>query len=279
MTIKNKYLNYMIIRKIKSLIIYVLLLALFSISLQAQKVDLKSELISRYEFNGNADDMSGNGNHGVLHGPVSHQDRFGNPNSAFFFDGIDDYIEVSPVSDVASIGDFTIAVWANCFGWEIQTGIVNGIWDSQYIFDGHSYSRTVASNYLREGFHVNCKLKDDNSEYVTNTTSDFDTQPFINDLNISANIINIWHHIVFSRNGSFTNHYVDGILIDIRANNTSLLNMQHNWFIGTFSGNNPNYNGLNYNFYGLIDDIYIFDRAINACEVEALYSGNFPPER
>ncbi|MDD4206120.1 MAG: hypothetical protein PHH55_08610, partial [Candidatus Delongbacteria bacterium] len=43
-------------------------------------------------FSGNANDASGNGNHGAVHGATLTEDRFGNPNSAYYFDGIDDEI-------------------------------------------------------------------------------------------------------------------------------------------------------------------------------------------
>ena len=46
-----------------------------------------------YTFNGNALDASGNGNDGTVNGPTLTADRFGAPNSAYLFDGIDDYID------------------------------------------------------------------------------------------------------------------------------------------------------------------------------------------
>jgi hypothetical protein len=72
-----------------------------SISLESVR-----ELLAYYPFNGNANDESGNGNHGTIHGPVLTEDRFGNPNSAFSFDGVDDYIDLgndASLSPAASI--------------------------------------------------------------------------------------------------------------------------------------------------------------------------------
>lgn len=45
--------------------------------------------VAHYPFSGDANDISGYGNHGVLSGsiPVLTEDRFGNPNSAFQFGG------------------------------------------------------------------------------------------------------------------------------------------------------------------------------------------------
>jgi hypothetical protein len=56
--------------------------------------DLSSNLIAFYPFNGNAFDESGRGHHGVLiNGACLTEDRFGNPNSAAGFDGVNDYIQ------------------------------------------------------------------------------------------------------------------------------------------------------------------------------------------
>ena len=56
--------------------------------------DLSDGLVAYYPFNGNADDESGNGNHGTVNGATLTIDRFGNENSAYSFDGIDDYIDI-----------------------------------------------------------------------------------------------------------------------------------------------------------------------------------------
>ncbi len=52
------------------------------------------DLIGAWEFNGNADDTSGNGNHGTVSGASLAADRFGNVQSAYAFDG-DDHIRVA----------------------------------------------------------------------------------------------------------------------------------------------------------------------------------------
>ena len=50
--------------------------------------------IAHYDFSGNADDKSGNNLHGVVNGASLVKDRFGIPNSAYYFDGVDDNIVV-----------------------------------------------------------------------------------------------------------------------------------------------------------------------------------------
>ena len=48
-------------------------------------------LVGWYPFNGNANDESGNGNNGTVNGASLDTNRFGDANSAYDFDGIDDY--------------------------------------------------------------------------------------------------------------------------------------------------------------------------------------------
>jgi len=59
--------------------------------------DLNDGLIAHYPFNGNANDASGNGNHGTVNGATLTEDRFGNADSAYKFDGQDDYIDLGQV--------------------------------------------------------------------------------------------------------------------------------------------------------------------------------------
>jgi hypothetical protein len=68
-------------------------------------------LVAYYPFNGNADDESGNGNHGVVHGAVLCADRFSNPNSAYEFDGTDNYVDLGYTTDLLLRGDLTLSAW------------------------------------------------------------------------------------------------------------------------------------------------------------------------
>ena len=69
-------------------------------------------LVGSWPFNGNANDESVNNNNGVVFGATLTTDRFGNPNSAYNFDGANDYINLG--SDPALYRyntDFTISAW------------------------------------------------------------------------------------------------------------------------------------------------------------------------
>ena len=73
-----------------------LLVALvFATNVMAQNIPSyvpKDGLVGWWPFNGNANDESGNGNHGTVNGATLTNDRNGKPNCAYDFDGVDDSI-------------------------------------------------------------------------------------------------------------------------------------------------------------------------------------------
>ncbi|MCP4613195.1 MAG: hypothetical protein GY845_31275 [Planctomycetes bacterium] len=233
---------------------------------------LADGLIAYYPFDGNAGDQSDNGNHGQEYGGVEYVD--GKMGKAVRFDGVDDYIMITPRSDVSAIGDFTIAVWTYHEGWKDQINLGK---DRQYVFDGHSHSNTVALDFYREGFGIIYDGKLDAEEIHNFIMYDVIHGRDTLEQNTQMSVSERWRFIVFLRRGENDYTYVDGQLITptyYRANREdTLLNMNHNWFIGTFSGNNPNYGTArsNYSFYGLIDELYIYNRALSPVEIEMLY--------
>ena len=54
----------------------------------------KDGLVAYYPFNGNANDESKNENNGKVFGATLTKNRFGQLNSAYYFDGVDDYIKI-----------------------------------------------------------------------------------------------------------------------------------------------------------------------------------------
>lgn len=69
---------------------------------------INSGLIAYYPFNGNANDLSGNGHNGIVNGATLTTDRFGNLNSAYYFDG-NDYIKAC----IGSYDKLAISLWFN----------------------------------------------------------------------------------------------------------------------------------------------------------------------
>jgi len=72
--------------------------------------NLSDGLVAYYPFNGNANDGSGNGHNGTLYGATLVADRFGNPNRAYSFNGVSDYVSV-PYAAAFQLPVFTFATW------------------------------------------------------------------------------------------------------------------------------------------------------------------------
>jgi hypothetical protein len=73
-------------------------------------------LVGWWPFNGNANDESGNGNNGTVNGATLTTDRFGNANSAYFFNGNSSnspyIIANSPINNNTA-SSFSFSIWLN----------------------------------------------------------------------------------------------------------------------------------------------------------------------
>ena len=88
-----------------------------------------SGLVGWWPFNGNANDESGNGNNGTVNGATLTTDRFGNANSAYSFDGVNDYISVlsSTSLNFGTGNSFTISFFYSPGSVVSQTSGFNGV--------------------------------------------------------------------------------------------------------------------------------------------------------
>ena len=77
----------------------------------ARRLPFSSGLVAWYPFDGNASDMTGNGNDGTVYGASLGEDRNGNANHSYQFDGVDDFIEVGFNPDL-NPSSFTLSTWA-----------------------------------------------------------------------------------------------------------------------------------------------------------------------
>ena len=206
----------------------------------ASAVPIASGLVAGYDFTGNADDVSGNGNHGVVHGATPTTDRFGNANSAYSFDGVDDYINSSETFAPQSEG--AISFWFNA-----DEGAIGGIVSSRSDF-----------GYLDGDFLV--EIGPSLWVYYWNGAGGWNGPG-----GISLPSSGEWHHLLLnwgSSTGSTT--YLDGapvgsapVPVPIFGNLEFELGRQGN-------------QGLIHYFEGSVDDLYIYDRALSPSEIFTL---------
>lgn len=109
-----------------------------------------SNLIAHYAFDGNANDSSGYNRHGTVFGATLTQDKDGNPDSAFYFDGTNQYIDLG---DWENGGAMTFAFWAR--------------WDA---FNGYSRIIDLSNGTRNDDVNIfNWSTSNEISFYVHNT--------------------------------------------------------------------------------------------------------------
>jgi hypothetical protein len=218
-------------------------------------------LVGWWPFNGNANDESGNGNHGSLSNtgypmPLA-VDRNGAAQAAYTFssphalNGV--YLNLGNPSSVANFGtsSFSISVW---FRTAANFGVSTNLPMLYYGANG-SINTTW---YL--GAYVNSLLRG-----VTSGSYNY----VVSSINSVADTA--WHNAVYLRDVASNEYrlYLDGVLLSNNNYGAFIENI-----IG--SGNSQLYVGANpYGnpFYGDIDDIGIWHRALTVVEIQALYNG------
>ena len=210
-------------------------------------------LVAYYPFNGNANDESGNGNNGTVYGATLTGDRFGNSQSAYYFNGTS-YITVKHTASL-NTGLFTISAWVKAHG----TG--DGY---QHIISKSINSGGSLLGYCLQYYYLSAEQGNNKYGFWTaNGSTD-------NHLLYNNVIVDSWTYIVGTFNGSNVKFYINGICVDSAICSVSLTNVDLH--IGNMSDNN--------NFLtGSIDDIRIYNRALNAQEIQSLYQegGYVPP--
>ncbi len=227
----------------------ILFVFLLSCTLHAQ--------IAYYPFDGNADDVV-NGYNGTVNGATLASDRDGNPNSAYLFDGVDDYIEVINSNAFNfDTDEFAISLWIKP---------LDSTQSFQMIFQKGNSGGTIPQYWLR----LNDVLG--NSE-MRALWGDGNPPPVTIDYNNASLLYDgEWHHVVFQRTAQRNELYIDCILVGTNDDINRNVSSPGSLFIGAQHPNPPTSPGVN-NFYnGLIDDIAFYDKAFdfNACTADSL---------
>ena len=210
--------------------------------------NLDTGLVAFYPFNGNANDESGNGNNGTAHGAILTTDRFGNENSAYNFDGIDDFIETS---DLDPWYDFTVTGWFKTNENNKYMRIIDK--DGGYYID--HWSVTVNTNgMVFTGY-----------KQGSNASTDLWSDEILND--------NQWHFFVSKQVNNEYFFYIDGKLDTSAFVPSFTFNNDVKIYVGYSASNQA---VVNY-YKGAIDDIRIFHRSLSELEIDSLYhEGGWP---
>ena len=177
----------------------VLLLILLSNQLNAQ-INLNEGLVAYYPFNGNANDESGNGYNAVDVNATLTTDRLGNTNSAYYFNGVDNYINLGNIlNDVFTTNTFSINMWFNA---ESYTDIVQTSQSAMLLDKWNTSPGTADNSFILWLKH----LRMTTGGNQTGSTNDFS--------------LNVWNMVTIVMNTGTLSKYLNGELVSTTKNNT-----------------------------------------------------------
>ncbi|MFB6319082.1 LamG-like jellyroll fold domain-containing protein [Saccharicrinis sp. FJH54] len=221
------------------------------------QVNLDSGLVAYYTFDGNANDFSGNENHGTVFGNVAlAKDRFNNFNSAYYFDGVDDQIIIPHTalnSFNAQTDSYTIMLWLKSDSSVMNACRVIEKWNSETT-SSYPYSLQAGPK------GCNSVIYDTYNTYENNVGMIWD---------------NTWHLLVASVDSSTKKltTFLDGDTVNsISIENISSTSNNIDWIIG---GIYDDYNRSR-KYIGYIDELKIYNRILTDNELNHLYNEQEP---
>ncbi len=190
-----------------------------------------------FAFDGNAQDSSGNGHHGLQSG--ARQFTTGQSGQAINLDGANDHVQVSP--RLASGADFTFAAWVY---W-------NGGSNWQRIFDFGDGTDRYLFLSPSNGGQMRFAIKNGGSEQQ---------------LSASTLPTNTWTHVAVTLSGNTGTLYVNGVAVATNTGitiNPSDLGAKYNYLGKSQFPNDPL-------FSGRLDDVRIQASAMSASQIATL---------
>jgi hypothetical protein len=209
----------------------------------------KDGLVGWWPFNGNANDESGNGNHGTVNGAKLNTDRNGNYSRAYSFDGLSNFIELNNTEDLVLNNGLTFSAWFNSN-------------------DIRMASIVDKETFPDEGYGYRLNIRSDNEIWAEHGSYGIAPTGTMGAFAKNAYTTKIWTHVVgvLNKIDGINSIFVNGKLIDSKTINLLISNSKKIQ-VGRASFVDKEF------FNGIIDDIAIYNRALTEAEVQALFTG------
>ena len=196
-------------------------------------------LVAWYPFNGNALDESGNAANGTILGATPTEDRNGVSSAALHFDG-QSWVSASPLGLPYADAPRSVSAWLNpstVAGPFTLTAVAYGVPSTSGAFMVGFYNQGIAVQGWADDFGAEVDYNADE-----------------------------WMHVVCTYAASSIKIYLNGVLIE-EGENTTWNTMDGPLILGSRVDLANSY------FEGSIDDVGIWNRALDQAEVVALYNG------
>jgi len=204
--------------------------------------DDEGQLIAWYPFNGNANDKSGNEHHGTTKGAILTADFDGRPLSSYYFNGGAQHIEVKNTPLLNFQDGISISLWCkpNLTADKETFLFSHGSWQNRWKLS------IIPTGNLRWTINTLTSIVDLDTDFVLKTDSIY--------------------HIVASYDGGTMMLFVNGKLNIFKKQTGKIRSTTLPLLIGQMLPSDANYN-----FKGIMDEIKIYDYALNPGEIERLF--------
>jgi hypothetical protein len=223
------------------------------------RADLTTGLVGYYPFNGNAEDATANHNNGAVYGATLTKDRFGNPNSAYYFNGTDSYIQVpfQTYLDRDQNQGYTVAFW---FRFDNNSpGNYLDILDKSHGFPTY--------DFMNWAFQISPTDGSGTREFGFGGGNG---SSWLGGADTSVPLDGQWHHAAGTLAGQVFQFYVDGRLKKPFTFSGTVVDAGGDLFIGR-------HYSLGRYYQGDIDEIRLYQRALSAGEIRQLAGMSLPP--
>lgn len=238
-----------------------LLSVMYFVSNPAAQADvfLSDGLIAYYSFSGSANDDSGNGNDLNVFGAELVADRFGNQDSAYHFDGVDDYMQNSdPTGLPYENAPRSVTAWIYSEGETTWPSSSDQLY--QTIVSWGAPLTPLGVFGIERGGDPSNPYNFDDKIFVLDWESNFAGSTIIE--------FNTWYHVAVTFDGSKLEIFVNGVTDGHTEKTYSTVDND----FGIRVGLEPPNDGWHSSFNGYLDEIRIYDKALTAAEVGQIYN-------
>ena len=207
-------------------------------------------LVGDYPLNGDANDASGFDNHGTISGALPAADRFGTPNGALAFDGVDDVVAIAGRPSLNSEKAVAINLWLK---WQGQAS------KEEYVLSQGSWQNRLKISLLQNR-QLRWTIK------TSAGVADLDSQ--------TEMASDVWTNVCVLYGEKKLQLYINGVENaakswsgDLAVTSLDVL------FAQMLPGDQQ------YNFTGILDDVKIYNRLLTAEEIAALYDHSMQVNR
>ncbi len=218
-----------------------------------KKRPFKDDYVAFYPFEGTADDESEYGHDGIVYGATLSEDRFGNADNAFSFDGSDDWIFIEDAPEFHFTDKFAISLWVNLRS------------SAPYYFPYHVIEKYGSWIIMQRGWDLLLSFTDESGAYISVPWDN----PGTTDLSPG-----IWYNFIMTYSGTREEGnfrvFKDGDLVYSAVCPGLTVAQTNSNVVLSYYEPAPNIHGIGYYFDGDIEDVLLYDRVLSNGEAKRI---------